>query len=111
MKQDVLIYKILTANEYQSFRQGGHFAGSEGDQRDGFMHFSSAGQVNTTLSRHFRNVEDAIIIEVDSRKLAGQLRWEPAHDGSLFPHLYEATLPASAATAQWTRTEWKAHRQ
>ena len=38
-----------------------------------------------------------MLVQVDAAPLGDRLRWEPARDGSLFPHLYGPLDPAEAA--------------
>lgn len=88
-----LIYKILTAADWQSAERAGVFAGSAIDRQDGFIHFSTAAQVRETAARHFAGQHDLRLVAVDTAEL--EIRWEPSRGGALFPHLYGA-LPLSA---------------
>lgn len=66
---------------------------SPDDQRDGFVHLSAAHQVRGSLSRHFAAEADLVLLEIpDGRIPVGELRWEPARSGELFPHLYGALV-------------------
>ena len=62
---------------------------------DGFVHFSTAGQLAETLRRHFAGQGDLVLLAVPADALGPGLRWEPSRGGDLFPHLY-APLPLSA---------------
>ena len=73
----------------------GTFTGSAVDARDGYIHFSTAAQLEETARRHFAGQLDLVLVEVDAAALGEALRWEPSRDGALFPHLY-APLPLSA---------------
>ena len=92
------IYKIFRPAEWAAFQSEGVFAGSADDQRDGFIHFSTADQLIATLSRHFADADDVVIAAVEAPALGAALRWEPSRGGALFPHLY-AALPLSAVAA------------
>ena len=83
-----LIYKILTADEWQVFNSGEHFAGSAVDLNDGFIHFSTAEQIKETVDRHFSDEHQLFLLEFDSNQLGDSLNWEPSRGGELFPHLY-----------------------
>ncbi|MFQ5348174.1 MAG: DUF952 domain-containing protein [Rhodothalassiaceae bacterium] len=92
------IYKIMTAGEWAEATRVGSFHGSAVDRADGFIHFSTAGQVAETLRRHFAGIDGLVLLEVDPERLAAPLRWEPARGGALFPHLY-ARLDCAAVMA------------
>jgi uncharacterized protein (DUF952 family) len=92
-----IAYKILTAAEYISFERDGYFAGSPADVADGFIHLSSAAQVEGTLARHYQGQADLVLAAVDLRALGDAVRWEESRGGALFPHLY-GTLPMAAVT-------------
>ena len=82
------IYKICDAALWRDAEAAGAFRGAGIDMRDGYIHFSTAGQLKETAARHFAGVADLLLIAVDTDSLGAALRWEPARDGALFPHLY-----------------------
>ena len=94
------IYKILDAAEWAEAEARGRYDGSEADRRDGYIHFSTAPQVEETARRHFAGRRDLVLVAVDADTLGAALKWEPSRGGDLFPHLY-GPLPASAA--RWTK--------
>jgi uncharacterized protein (DUF952 family) len=48
-----------------------------------------------TAARHFAGQDGLALVAVDETVLGPALRWEPARDGAIFPHLYsDLTLPA-----------------
>ncbi len=91
-----LIYKIVPAALWRDAEAQGVFVGSPVDARDGYIHFSTAEQLAATARKHFSGQKDLLLVTIDSGELP--LRWEPARDGALFPHLY-AELPLSAVRA------------
>lgn len=93
---DDVIYKICPADEWQAAVAGGRYAGSADDRRDGFIHFSTAAQLEGTLAKHFAGQADLVLIAVPAGALGAALRWEPSRGGALFPHLY-APLDTGAA--------------
>ena len=93
-----LIYKLVSTPEWREAEVRGAFSGSSVDQRDGFIHFSTAAQVRDTAVRHFHGVSELLIVAVRAEGLP--LRWEPSRAGALFPHLYE-DLPMTAVC--WAR--------
>jgi uncharacterized protein (DUF952 family) len=91
-----LIYKITPESLWASARAAGVFAGAPVDLADGFIHFSTADQVQETADKHFIGQTDLLLAAFDAESLGAALRWEPSRGGQLFPHLY-APLPTSAA--------------
>jgi uncharacterized protein (DUF952 family) len=89
------IYKICEQALWQAAEAAGEFRGSAVDERDGFIHFSTAPQLAETASKHFAGQSGLTLIAIDARALGGRLKWEPSRGGDLFPHLY-AALPLAA---------------
>ncbi len=83
-----VIYKICPAALWRDAEREGIFRGSEVDRRDGFIHFSTAAQVQETAAKHFAGAHDLLLVFVDTARLGDRLRWEPSRGGALFPHLY-----------------------
>ena len=82
-----LIYKILSAADWEAAQGAGRFEGSADDRRDGFILFSDGGQVIGTARKYFAGQTDLVLLAVDPALLA-DLRWERSRDDALFPHLY-----------------------
>jgi uncharacterized protein (DUF952 family) len=82
------IYKICPAELWREAERVGVFHGSPVDLHDGFIHFSTAGQVAETAARHFSGQRDLVLVAVDADTLGPALKWEPSRGGALFPHLY-----------------------
>src|SRR4051812_44482188 len=90
-----VIYKICDRALWASAERAGRFHAAPVDERDGFIHFSTAAQAAETADRHFAGIKDLVLIAVDAHALGEALRWEPSRGGALFPHLYGVlTLPA-----------------
>lgn len=90
------VYKIVTEAEWRAACRDGTYRGSADDQRDGFIHLSSADQIAGTAARHFLNRDGLIIVAFDARSLGDSLRFEPSRGGALFPHYY-GELPTRLA--------------
>ena len=82
------IYKICSASAWREAERRGAFSGSADDIRDGFIHFSTAAQVEDTARKHFAGQGGLFLVAVDADALGEALRWEPSRGGALFPHLY-----------------------
>jgi uncharacterized protein (DUF952 family) len=90
-----LIYKIAPASLWRQAQDKGRFEGAPIDLTDGFIHFSTKEQAEATAMKHFKGQANLLLIAVDRERLGDDLRFEPARDGGLFPHLY-APLPFDA---------------
>lgn len=84
----MMIYKVLRPAEWDDLQAAGTTAGAPVDLADGFVHFSTAAQLEGTLSRHFGREGDLVLLACDTSRLGRDLRWEPSRGGDLFPHLY-----------------------
>ena len=95
-----LIYKICPRSLWDEALRLGRFDGAPVDHADGFIHFSTAAQVEVTAARHFAGEADLVLVAVDADSLGAALRWEPSRGGDLFPHLYGSLDPA---VVLWSR--------
>jgi uncharacterized protein (DUF952 family) len=85
---DQLIYKILTQAQWRQAEAEGVFRGAPIDLADGYIHFSSSGQVQGTADKHFAGMNDLLLAAVDAGRLGGKLVYEVSRGDALFPHLY-----------------------
>ncbi len=83
-----LIFKIHPADDWIIAEKAGVFQGAPIDLADGYIHFSTGGQVRETAARHFSGQHGLLLIAVDAARLGTTLRWEPSRGGDLFPHLH-----------------------
>jgi uncharacterized protein (DUF952 family) len=90
------IYHMCRRDEWLAAQATGFYAGSSQDAADGFIHFSTAAQVQASAARHRAGQDGLVLLEVDAAALGPALKWEPARGGQLFPHLY-GPLPVAAA--------------
>ncbi len=94
-----VIYKLVDAEDWRTATVDGAYPGSVVDVRDGYIHMSTADQLDETARRHFCGLPDLLKVTIETAALAAlpdeALRWEPSRGGALFPHLY-APLPLSA---------------
>ena len=94
------IYKITPRGDWTAAHEAGRYEGSALDRQDGFIHFSTAAQLEGTAAKHFAGLSDLMLVAVDGDALGGALKWEASRGGELFPHLY-AALALSAVL--WVR--------
>jgi uncharacterized protein (DUF952 family) len=90
-----LIYHMCRREEWRAAESAGSYRGSSQDQADGFIHFSTAAQVEGSAAKHRAGQSDLMLLAVDTAMVGAALKWEPSRDGALFPHLYGA-LPLAA---------------
>ncbi len=95
-----IIYKICPAAQWREAEDKGVFEGAPVDLADGFIHFSTAGQVVETAAKHFAGQGDLLLVAVDTAALGEALRWEVSRGGALFPHLYAPLDPRHALWAK-----------
>ena len=88
-------FKILTADQWAQFQADGIFHGAPVDLADGYIHLSTADQLQKTLDKHFSGQSGLIIAEVDLSALGDTIKWEVSRGGALFPHIY-GPLPMAA---------------
>ena len=95
-----MIYKILRQAEWAELQRDGNFAGSVHDKRDGFIHMSTAAQLQGTLDKHYTQGDIVILAAVRFADVAESIKWEVSRGGAEFPHIY-GMLPLSAVKAHW----------
>jgi ureidoglycolate lyase/seryl-tRNA synthetase len=100
-----IAYKVLTPEDLAALSAGA-FGGAPVDRADGFIHLSTAAQLNGTLQRHFAGRTDLTIAAVDLKALGQAVRWEPSRGGQLFPHVYGALDPQAIVAMR--ALEWDA---
>lgn len=84
---DQIAYKILTQAQFETL-QSGRFDGAPVDIADGYIHLSTAEQIDETLARHFSGQTGLVVAAIPLAPLMGSLKWEASRGGALFPHLY-----------------------
>jgi uncharacterized protein (DUF952 family) len=94
----MLVYKIVAAADWRAAEARGVFDGAAVDHADGYIHFSSAAQVEETAAKHFAGQSDLLLVAIDAGRLGASLKWEASRGGALFPHLY-APLTLDAVVA------------
>jgi len=82
-----IVYKVMNRAAFTEAKAKGSFDGSAAERRDGFIHLSSADQLEGTLAKHFAGQKHLVLLAVDAARLGGRLGWEPSRGGAFFPHL------------------------
>jgi len=83
-----MIYKIFRTPEWDALRDETVTSGAPVDLADGYIHFSTAGQVAETAAKHFAGMDGLWLVACDEAAFGANLRWEPSRGGEDFPHLH-----------------------
>ena len=82
------VYKVLTLGEWEEASKIGQIVTAL-DQQDGFVHLSSATQLNMTLSLYFSKEEKVILLQINESDIIDGLTYEYADKrGGEFAHFY-----------------------
>ena len=81
------IYHIVTATDWAAAAHADSYQAA-GFAVEGFIHLSTAAQVAGVLERYYAGVTDLRLLHIDTDLLIADLKWEPATNQELFPHLY-----------------------
>jgi len=82
------VYKVLTLEEWEEASKIGQIVTAL-DQQDGFVHLSSATQLNMTLSLYFLKEEKVILLQINEGDIIEGLTFEYADKrGGEFAHFY-----------------------
>jgi uncharacterized protein (DUF952 family) len=93
-----MLYHMCPAEAWAAAVTAGEYTGTEDDQRDGFIHFSTADQIAESARRHRAGQHGLVLVAVAAAPLGVRLRWEKSRGGALFPHLYGPLDPTEAAS-------------
>ncbi len=97
------IYHLATTSDWEAAERRGRYEAAS-LQTEGFIHCSTAAQLQSTADALFRGRDDLLLLTLDAQCLTAELRYEApstaAHEGAseLFPHLY-GPLNLDAVTA------------
>ena len=82
------VYKVLTLEEWEEASKNGQIVTAL-DNQDGFVHLSSATQLNMTLSLYFLKEENVILLQINEGDIIDGLTYEYADKrGGEFAHFY-----------------------
>ena len=100
---DNQIYKVLTIDEWALAQTSGVII-TELDKKDGFVHLSTATQLNATLSLYFSKEESVVLLQIDNTQIHNKLKFEtaapPGNRTSSFPHYY-GDLNTKTVSKMW----------
>ena len=97
------IYKILSLSEWNEATATNRII-TELDKKDGFIHLSTAAQLNATLALYFAKEETVVLLQIDHSQTHDKLKFEspvpPGNRTSSFPHYY-GDLNTNAISKIW----------
>jgi uncharacterized protein (DUF952 family) len=93
MVSNPFIYHMCRHDEWAAALAAGRYAGSSQDVADGFIHFSTADQIEESAAKHRAGQGGLVLLTVATDRLGSALRWEPSRGGQLFPHLHGPLSP------------------
>ena len=80
------IFHITTREQWDHARLAGRYQ-AESLVTEGFIHCSTAAQLERTGRRYYAGQSGLVVLEIDPGRLRWELRWEESR-GESFPHLY-----------------------
>jgi uncharacterized protein (DUF952 family) len=88
----MLIYHLTTRAEWDGARAAGFYS-TASIEADGFIHCSTAEQLLPVANAFYLDLDEPIVLRIETDLLAAPLRWEApepdAHfEGGSFPHVY-----------------------
>jgi uncharacterized protein (DUF952 family) len=99
------IFHLATPDEWATAQATGWVA-PPSLAAEGFVHCSTAEQLDDTIARHFIGVDELILLRLHDDGLGDALRWDESRPGEPFPHVYRAIAIGEVAEAiPWHRTE------
>jgi len=88
------VYRLVDEHEWNKAIEKKEYRGNDTDRKSGFIHLSTADQVQRTAEVFFKGVSNLMLVEYVTEHIADDLAWETveARD-DIFPHYYGASLP------------------
>jgi uncharacterized protein (DUF952 family) len=85
----IIIFKILTQEEWSEFKNIGEFKGTNLDIRDGYIHMSkNMEQVNRIKNKYYKDSQ-VILLHINSLLLPfDNFKYDSISNGDTYPHLY-----------------------
>ena len=71
----MLIYKVFSKSDFDSFVAGKKPKGSNDDLKDGFIHFSTREQLFDTIRRHFSEYKLVFVLAFQESQLRQKFKW------------------------------------
>jgi uncharacterized protein (DUF952 family) len=88
MNMPNFLYHLCLKEDWSTAQAAEGYYGSQKDKSDGFIHMSTAEQVQRSAGRYYEKNPNLILLEVDPTKVVGEIKWEPSSRGELYAHIY-----------------------
>ena len=82
-----MIYHITLPEAIHVFEHLDYISAASLDA-EGFIHCSTAAQVEGVLERYFEGINAIVILSIDEKLLQHELKYEAATANDFFPHIY-----------------------
>ena len=87
-----LVYHIAAAADWEQARRDGEYTVSTRGRtlaEEGFIHASTAAQVNQVAGAYYRDAPDLVLLVIDTERVGSPIRYElvPGQDQP-YPHIY-----------------------
>jgi glutathione S-transferase len=87
-----VIYHIATTGNWAQAQRDGDYRVSTLDRtlaQEGFLHASTASQVEGVANAFYRGVDDLVLLVIDSQAVTSEVRYEQASNSpDPYPHIY-----------------------
>ncbi len=109
LRDDAIFHLAMPDDWVAAFATGEYAMSTRGRTlaEEGFIHASTRRQIEATANRFYADVDQLVLLTIDPRRVAADIRWEPPAPGldELFPHIY-GPLPIGAVvlTNAWMRS-------
>jgi len=106
---DTIYHMALPDDWAAAFQTGEYTMSTRGRSLadEGFIHASTYEQIEGTANRFYADVDQLVLLTIDTSRVSADIRWEPPAPGidELFPHIY-GPLPIGAVVRNdfWQRT-------
>jgi uncharacterized protein (DUF952 family) len=85
-----MIYHVTTKSDWEKAISNGFYE-TTSLQIEGFIHNSTAAQVQGVLDRYYKGQKNLLLLHIDESKLTAALKYELAPSvNEMFPHIFGA---------------------
>jgi uncharacterized protein (DUF952 family) len=85
----MLITKLVPSKMWEGMKNNDYLY-FESLDIEGFVHCSTVQQVRKVANKHYKKVENLLVLLIDTNKLIPNVVWEDIkHRGEIYPHIYD----------------------
>ena len=84
-----IIFHICTKQSWEEQSEASHYT-HDSLEVEKFIHCSNEEQISGVLARYFTELEDLLLLKIESKKVIPEIKYEKAPIGEYFPHIYGA---------------------